>query len=317
MQKIFFILGTSLALLSCTDHSTMVEMEGDSSSSAIKLSSSAIGLSSSDNFSSESLQSSSAILSSSSLTAKSSSSVASSSSVSSSSSSQNFSSSITQSSSSLVTSSSSSVIVSSSSSSIEYGSITYEGQTYKTVKIGTQTWMAENLNYAVDSSWCYNNSADNCAKYGRLYQWASAMDIDSAYNSKTWSGSDVNHQGICPDDWHLPSNDEWQTLYDYVDANNGSEGVGTSLKSADGWTTYSGVATGTNGFGFSAFPAGNRGNDSNFSGADILGLFWSASEKYSGYANYWFLNYNSGDFGGNSYNDKGYGFSIRCLKDSV
>jgi uncharacterized protein (TIGR02145 family) len=95
--------------------------------------------------------------------------------------------------------------------------------------------MAENLNYAVDSSWCYNDNADNCAKYGRLYQWASAMKIASTYNNTIWGGSDVNHQGICPEDWHLPSNDDWQTLDDYVDVNNGDEDVGTSLKSTSGW----------------------------------------------------------------------------------
>ena len=180
------------------------------------------------------------------------------------------------------------------------------------MKIGTQTWMAENLNYTVDSSWCFNNSADSCAKYGRLYQWASAMDIDSAYNSKTWGGSDENHQGICPSDWHLPNYDEWQTLYDYVDTNNGDEGVGTSLKSTSGWTSN---GNGSDLFGFSALPGGNRHNDGSFYYAGYGAYYWSATESSSDYANYWNLNYNGGDFDNVSNNFKNDGFIIRCIKN--
>jgi len=210
---------------------------------------------------------------------------------------------------------SSSVVKSSSSSSIEYGTLTYEKQTYKTVKIGTQTWMAENLNYAVDSSWCYENSADSCAKYGRLYQWTSAMDIDPAYNSTTWGGSDANHQGICPDGWHLPNGYEWQTLRDYVILYNGDEGWGTSLKSVDGWEYDSDVVTGANRFGFSALPAG-RHNVDYFSKAGSDAYFWSATEYYSYNATYWGLGCNDEVFDNYSSNlTKNYGFSVRCLKD--
>jgi len=185
-------------------------------------------------------------------------------------------------------------------------------QSYRTTVIGDQTWMAENLNYAVDNSWCYESNPGNCTKYGRLYQWTSAMGIDPIYDNTTWGGSDENHQGICPDGWHLPNNGEWQVLYNYVEANNGDEGVGTSLKSASGWETYSGIATGTDGFGFSALPAGYRHGLYNFflyAGEDAR--FWAAVD-----GNCWILTYTNEEitqFG----EDKAYiGSSVRCLKNA-
>lgn len=70
-----------------------------------------------------------------------------------------------------------------------------DGQDYKTVKIGTQTWMAENLNYVTGTSWCYGDAESNCAVYGRLYNWETARTA-------------------CPTGWHIPSDDEWLTLVD-------------------------------------------------------------------------------------------------------
>jgi uncharacterized protein (TIGR02145 family) len=199
-----------------------------------------------------------------------------------------------------------------------YGSLTdsRDGQTYTTVTIGTQTWMAENLNYAVDSSWCYENSADNCAKYGRLYQWASAMDLDPAYDSTAWGGSDVNHQGICPEDWHLPNNDDWQTLSAYV-ANNVTENVGTSLKSTGGWIPSFDTAIGTDRFGFFALPSGYLDIiTGDFSYASYCAYFWSATEDNRNYAHNWGLSYIDENFLTYSYNDKKYGYSVRCLKNA-
>ena len=93
-----------------------------------------------------------------------------------------------------------------------------DGQTYKTVTIGTQTWMAENLNYETANSYCYKDSAKYCAKYGRLYTWAAAMDSAGAWSSNgkgcgdgTTCSPTYPLRGVCPSGWHLPTVDEFTT----------------------------------------------------------------------------------------------------------
>lgn len=154
---------------------------------------------------------------------------------------------------------------------IEHGTMTDErdGQVYKTVKIGDQWWMAENLNYAyphtfgdLDStSWCYNNEPDNCAKYGRLYIWEATMDCsafeytDNYYDYYSFCTEQVYkteesfnfYRGICPENWHIPSHDEWALLKSTV--NN----FATDLKSTDDWRDD---GNGSDILGFSALPAG-------------------------------------------------------------
>jgi len=220
------------------------------------------------------------------------------------------------------TKSSSSSVESSSSSQIgcktetedncEYGELLddRDGQTYKTVKIGDQWWMAENLNFVADSSFCYKNEETNCAKYGRLYRWAAAVgksESECGYG-KTCSLPSGNIQGVCPSGWHLPTQTEWNTLFASV---GGSSTAGTKLKSTSGWNSS---GNGTDAFGFSALPAGLRDYYGYFYFEGYYAFFWSSTEDSSNYAYYIYLYYDiDSAYLGN--NDKCDGFSVRCIQD--
>jgi len=109
-------------------------------------------------------------------------------------------------------------------------------KTYKTTKIDTQNWMAENLNYNAEGSECHDDKPANCQKYGRLYNWETAMKA-------------------CPSGWHLPSNEEWEVL---IKLAGGEYNAGEFLKAANGWKKFNGVDS----YGFSALggPDGESGN---------------------------------------------------------
>ena len=174
-----------------------------------------------------------------------------------------------------------------------------DGQTYKTVVIGEQTWMAENLNYADSvttaslkgNSWCYDGVAGYCEKYGRLYTWAAAKTV-------------------CPEGWHLPSYDEWNTLFTAV---GGISTAGAKLKSQTGWTAYVGI-TNEDAFGFSALPAGERTNYGGYSLGGSEAYFWSSTENGRSDAYRMYL-YSYKDNAYLSDIDKNYGHSVRCVKD--
>lgn len=166
-----------------------------------------------------------------------------------------------------------------------------DGQTYKTVKIGTQTWMADNLNYETENSYCYDDDPSNCSKYGRLYTWAAAKTV-------------------CPEGWHLPDTTEWNTLFTAV---GGSSTAGAKLKSQTGWTAYYGI-TNEDSFGFSALPAGFRFDYGHYINEGDYAYFWSSTE-YSSYGAYYVsLDYN-GDYAYLGNDGKSNGFSVRCVKD--
>ena len=188
-----------------------------------------------------------------------------------------------------------------------------DGKTYKKVMIGNQTWMAENLNYdgkengGNEIGACYNNSADSCEKYGRLYNWSTAMDINASYDSSYWNGSDVNHQGICPAGWHLPSSAERVALVNYVGSS-----AGTKLKSTSSWYNN---GNGTDEYGWSALPGGVGFDDDFFLNAGEHGVWWSATEIDTISADYQSMSYSDGaSLSWNNFN-KPFLFSVRCVAD--
>jgi uncharacterized protein (TIGR02145 family) len=174
-----------------------------------------------------------------------------------------------------------------------------DGQKYKTVKIGNQVWMAENLRFKWDSSWCYENSTDSCAKYGRLYNWNMARKV-------------------CPKGWHLPEDDEWTELISVV----GSETGGTKLKSKSGWSSRDDGSSGngTDYYGFSALPGGECTNEcTTFRYAGQDGSWWTSDNDYRGGANLYYIRTMSHDKDEvkqefHTHSER-YGSSVRCLRD--
>ncbi|MDD5943010.1 FISUMP domain-containing protein [Fibrobacter sp.] len=204
----------------------------------------------------------------------------------------------------------------------EYGTVLddRDGQIYKTVKIGDQWWMAENLNYETDNSFCFKDSAEYCEKYGRLYTWAAAMDSAGTWstNGKGCGFSDFYKtcsptypvRGVCPEGWHLPTQTEWNTLFTAV---GGQSTAGQKLKAASGWNAFSSI-TNEDTFGFSALPAGYRDDCGDYYDVGYGAYFWSSTEGNSSRA-YLVNLYYGNDYADLYYNGKNYGRSVRCVKD--
>lgn len=205
-----------------------------------------------------------------------------------------------------------------------------DGQTYKTVTIGSQTWMAENLNYAYtgvtystpafisdSTSWCYSGKESNCDAYGRLYTWSAAMDsagLVSEANANAACGlgrtcePNKTHRGVCPEGWHVPTQSEFDKLYKSV---GGEKVAGSKLKSTSGWAEEE--RNGIDVVGFSVLPAGERYIGGPFYLINEFGILWSASEYgiNASYAQF----FGNGDAAHSQYFAKSGGASLRCLKD--
>ena len=171
--------------------------------------------------------------------------------------------------------------------------VVWDGQQeYKTVIIGTQHWMAENLNHKTTNSYCYNGLSSNCSTYGRLYTWEDA-------------------QSACPAGWHLPTKSEWETL---VSAADGEEEGGYKLKSKEGWYND---GNGWDHLSFTALPAGYwNGNNGKSDNLEKIAYFWSSTKHALDKMAYHLkLEYNSKK-AIIDYNGEVNAFSVRCLQDS-
>lgn len=200
--------------------------------------------------------------------------------------------------------------------SLTYGTVSdHQGNVYKTIKIGTQTWMAENLRSthyrngdpipnvksAADwiklSSGAYctygnSNNLDSIATFGNLYNWYVVSDS----------------RKVCPFGWHVPSKAEAQTLMTFL----GQNTAGTQLKEAGAkWKNNTG---GTNSSGFTALPTGVRRSDTGeFSNLGGLTGWWTTTEKDANFA--WFQDFGNYESSFEGANPKQLGYCIRCLQD--
>lgn len=196
---------------------------------------------------------------------------------------------------------------------------TRDGNIYKTIKIGKQVWMSENLRYSgditeiIDSwewytiflevtdepAWCYyDNNPDNDGIYGKLYNWHA-----------------LNTGSLCPTGWHLPTDSEWLELANYL---GGEQVAGGKMKSTTGWTSPN--INATNKSGFSGLPAGQRAPGGEFSEFGTAGFWWSATidtEYGPNAVIHQYLSSSNGNLGTNTYYyGKERGMSVRCLKDN-
>jgi uncharacterized protein (TIGR02145 family)/uncharacterized repeat protein (TIGR02543 family) len=194
-----------------------------------------------------------------------------------------------------------------------------DDKSYKWVRIGTQIWMAENLNYTPTNttsySRCYDDKPANCNTYGRLYTWDAAMD---GMGAATTANPIV--QGACPVGWHVPTNAEWGTLISYV----GSDAA-KKLASTTGWVGkwWEGEGNGTDQYGFNALPGGRNESSNNPSVNSPSNVYqddgyWWTSTDATGSAYYRNMHWDDMDdemtlTSGSI--EKGYSLSVRCVAD--
>jgi len=172
-----------------------------------------------------------------------------------------------------------------------------DGQSYGVVKIGEQTWMAENLNFETAGSFCPEGDSRNCKRLGRLYSWAEA-------------------KSVCPDGWRLPTKADFEALVAATSENAAQSSslsrAGAALKASDGWFKK---GNGSDVLGFRALPAGFRGAGGKFDGIGGYAYFWSATEdpeNSESNAFYLFLSFSSDAASINAFAKEDYR-SVRCV----
>jgi uncharacterized protein (TIGR02145 family) len=172
-----------------------------------------------------------------------------------------------------------------------------DGLSYGVIKIGEQTWMAENLNYATEGSACPDGDSRNCKRMGRLYTWAEA-------------------KAVCPEGWRLPTKEDFEKLIaemlkDGVASSKGD--AGAALKAKDGWFKK---GNGSDILGFKALPAGYRSVDGKYDGIGGYAYVWSATEDDEfpeSLAYYLFLSFSSDAASLNAFSKTDYR-SVRCVQ---
>ncbi len=152
-------------------------------------------------------------------------------------------------------------------------------QGFETIKVGSQIWMAKNLDVEVSGSWCYENNPENCSKYGRLYTYEAAIRT-------------------CPKGWHLPSSAEWSVLANYL---GGEDIAGKALK-------INGQS------GLKLLLGGNRIKSGGFGLIGTYGCYWSSTRFDSSHAWYLYIT-DKNDYITLTYFNTSYGFSVRYIKD--
>lgn len=207
---------------------------------------------------------------------------------------------------------------------IEYGKMTdpRDGKVYRTIKVDSLEWMAENLNFSDSDlmpnikkgNWCYNDNLAFCDVGGRLYTWTAAMDLpkerlkegdwETRYHPQHW-------RGVCPEGWTIPTEEEFRDLLTRV-WDDGST-VGQMLKSAKGWNRN---GNGTDSIGFTALPFGFYGNGESYN-AGFEGLFWTSQESsYTLEAFAVKFEFDQDDAIITDLN-KSFGLSVRCVSDTT
>lgn len=169
-----------------------------------------------------------------------------------------------------------------------------DGMKYRTVLIGSEVWLGQNLSYDMEGSWAYDEDSTNVEIYGRLYGWDAASCA-------------------CPPGWHLPSAVEWTALFDSI---GGAAVAGGSLKEAgtEFWREPNTAAT--NAIEFGGLPGGGRRQaEGSYHGLGMFGAFWSSTEQGEDRAWGFFLGYHYPEVSLRPSTSKGFGASIRCVKD--
>ena len=202
----------------------------------------------------------------------------------------------------------------------------YSAPPIATITIGTQAWMAANLdvgtmitgtttmtNNSVLEKYCYDDDPANCATYGALYQWDEMMQY------VTTAGT----QGVCPTGFHLPTDDEWKNLEMHLGMTQ-AQADATGIRGTDQGSQLAGnEPLWTNGLldqngafgssGFTALPGGYRNTSGSFYSQSIGAFYWSSSESGG---NAWYRSLFSDSPKVNRFDDsKSFGFSVRCVQD--